>query len=101
MFFCIEAFNFLIYLLMLSLHAVVLREHAWSIAFVLLLSFVEFTWEVWQGIAQGFRTYFSDMWNLIDYFSLISVWLYCGFYLADILHESRLWILALSLLQLW
>lgn len=41
------------------------------------------------------------MWNWVDYFSILSVWLYCIFYLADILHGARLWLLTFSLLQLW
>ena len=41
------------------------------------------------------------MWNIIDYFSLLSVWLYCGFYLSDIYLTARVWLLTLSLLQLW
>ncbi len=100
-FFCVEAFNFIIYLLFLSLHAVVFRDESWSVVIVLLLSLIQVSWEVWQGVGQGCRTYFSDVWNLIDYFSIISVWLYCAFYLTDKFLDLRVWLLTLSLLQLW
>lgn len=41
------------------------------------------------------------MWNLVDYFSLMSIWFYCIFYLTDVLIDVRLWLLTFSLLQLW
>ena len=69
---------------MLSLHSVVFREQEWSVVVILVLSLVQLTQELWQAGGQGFKNYFTDIWNLIDNFSLLSVWLYCGFYLADI-----------------
>lgn len=96
-FFCVEAFLFIIYLLTLSIHAVVLRDKTWSVVLVLILSLVQLAQEMWQGIGQGFNEYFSDKWNIIDYFSLLSVWAYCIFYLADLFKESGLWLLTFSL----
>lgn len=100
-FFCVEAFLFLIYLFSLSIHAVVLRNSTASVIVVLILSLVQLGQELWQGIGQGCKEYFSDKWNIIDYFSLLSVWAYCIFYLADIYIDVRLWLLTFSLFQLW
>lgn len=64
---------------------------------VFILSLVELAQEMWQGIGQGLKEYFSDQWNIIDFISLLSVWTYCIFYFTNMQKEARLWLLTLSL----